>query len=122
MTAVITWDTVLDTAIIERDTLELFTTSQQNLILNQVNLQIQESFFYDFTFDARRYLAAHLAIIAVGPAAGEGTVSQQSIGSISIGTTMPVNNPTPDQTTLSTAYGREYNEIYKQVSIPVWTD
>ena len=122
MASEITWDNVLDTALDERDILELFTTSQQNMILDQVHLEVQESAFYDVTFDARRYLAAHLAVVSGGPSAGQGTVSSQSLGSVSIGTTMPVNNPTAEQTILETVYGRQYDRLFRKVSIPVWTD
>lgn len=118
----ISWDNVLDTAIDQRALLETFTVSQQNLILNQVALQVPESQFYAYTFDARRYLAAHLATMAIGPAAGEGTASNQTLGDVSVGVTLAVNNPSAKQNLLATVYGREYFEIFKQVAIPVWTD
>ncbi len=109
----ITWQHVKDTAIDLADMLELFTPSQQGLVLDMANRRIPESRFLDDTFDARRLYAAHLAAMADGPSAGEGTRSSESVGSVSTGVTLAVNNPDAKHNLLATTYGREYYEIRK---------
>lgn len=109
----ITWEHVKDTALDLADMLELFSSTQRSLILNMANRRIPESRFLTDTFDARRLYAAHLAAMADGPSAGEGTRSSESIGSVSTGVTLAVNNPDAKHNLLSTVYGREYYEIRK---------
>lgn len=107
----ITWENVKDTALDLAEFLELFTPSQRSLILGMANRRIPESRFLEDTFDARRLYAAHLAAMADGPAAGEGTRSNESIGSVSTGVTLAVNNPDAKHNLLATVYGREYYQI-----------
>lgn len=107
----ITWENVKDTALDLAEFLELFTSAQRSLILNMANRRIPESRFLEDTFDARRMYAAHLAAMADGPAAGEGTRSSEAIGSVSTGVTLAVNNPDAKHNLLATVYGREYYQI-----------
>ena len=104
----ITWEDVLNTALDIRDELEELTTAQQDLILEDATEWVPESRFLNDTKRARRYFAAGLATFAVGPAAGEGTRSSESIGSVSTGVTLAVNNPTARERVLSTVYGERY--------------
>ena len=111
MASTITWEDVKNTAIEIADELDAFTPQQESLVVNMANRRIPVSKFGDDTFDARRYYAAHQAAIAAGPSAGEGTTSSETIGNVSTGVTLAVNNPTPDKNFLSTVYGREYWNI-----------
>jgi hypothetical protein len=101
----ITWEDVLNTAINHAEEMGAFTPAQQNLILNQVTRQVTEAKFYDDTFDARRYLAAHFAAMAIQDSAGQGTISNETIGSVSTGVTLAVNNPDAKHRMLATTYG-----------------
>ena len=107
----IAWEDVKNTAIDNIDLLDAFTPAQEKLVVDMANRRVPISRFGDDTFDARRFYAAHQAIMAVGPAAGEGTQANESIGSVSAGVTLAVNNPTPDKNYLATVYGREYWNI-----------
>jgi len=107
----ITWQNVKDTAIDIEIDLEAFTTSQKDLIINMATRRITDTRYFDDTFDARRYYAAHLAAMATGPAAGEGTRMNESIGSVSTGVTLAVNNPDAKHNLHSTVYGRTFFEI-----------
>ena len=106
----ITWDDVMNTAVDIADDLAELTLAQQDLILNLVNARITKSrYITDIdTFTARRFLAAHAATKAITPPAGEGTRSSETIGSISTGVTLAVNNPTPQNGILETQYGRDF--------------
>jgi hypothetical protein len=107
----ITWQNVKDTAIDLEIDLDAFTPGQQKLILDMATRRIVATRYFDDTFDARRYYAAHLAAMATGPAAGEGTRSSETIGSVSTGVTLAVNNPDAKHNLLSTVYGREFYQI-----------
>jgi len=107
----ITWADVQNTAIDIADELEEFTPAQRALVIDMTNRRIAQSRYLDDTFDARRYYAAHWANMAITPPAGEGTRSSESIGSVSTGVTLAVNNPPPTQTILETHYGREFWHI-----------
>ncbi len=107
----ITWSDVQNTAIDIADELELFTPAQRALVIDMTNRRIAQSRYLDDTFDARRYYASHWANMAITPPAGEGTRSSESIGSVSTGVTLAVNNPPPTQTILETHYGREFHHI-----------
>ena len=104
----ITWQDVIDTAHDIADELEGFTQSERDLVINMTNRRVPESRFDEDTFDARRYFAAHWANMAITPPAGEGTRSSETVGSVSTGVTLAVNNPPPTQTILETQYGRSY--------------
>lgn len=108
MAVTLTWEDVKNTAIDSYDELESFTPAQRDLVLNATVIHVPESRFLTDTFDARRYYAAHLAIMHFGPAAGEGTQSSVSIDSFSAGVTLAVNNPPANQRLLSTVYGELY--------------
>jgi hypothetical protein len=108
MTVSLTWEDVKNTAIDNLEELEEFTPAQQELVLNATVRWIPEAKFLKDTFDARRYYAAHLAMMASGPGAGEGTQSSVSIDSFSSGVTLAVNNPTAKERLLSTTYGYHY--------------
>lgn len=104
----LTWEDVLNTALDIKDELEELSTAQQNFILEDAVDWVPDSKFKPDTFNARRYYAAHLATLAIGPAAGEGTVSSESVGSVSRGVTLAVNNPKADERIKSTVYGERY--------------
>lgn len=109
----ITWQHVKDTAQDIADELEDFTPSQQDLIISMTNRRIPESKYREDTFDARRYYASHWANMAITAAAGEGTRANESIGSVSTGVTLAVNNPPPELSILETHYGRSFYHIMK---------
>jgi hypothetical protein len=111
MTYEITWEDVLNTALGERPNLEPFTPPQQELVLNEATARVTTTRYGTRTFDARRYLAAHIACMMTQVSAGEGTEGSSSIGGVSVSHTMPVNNPTALQNILSTVYGRQFEEI-----------
>ena len=104
----VTWEDVKNTAIDNIDELEDFSQAQQDLVLDAAILWVPEARFLTDTFDARRFYAAHLAQMHFGPGAGEGTRSSESIGSVSTGVTLAVNNPPANQRILSTTYGALY--------------
>ena len=108
MSVTVTWEDVKNTAIDNLDELEEFTQAQQDLVLDATVKWVPEARFLKDTFDARRYYAAHLAVMAFGPGAGEGTQSSVGIDSFSSGVTLAVNNPTAKQRILSTTYGYHY--------------
>ena len=110
----ITWQDVIDTAQDIEESLELFTPSQRNRILNFVNNSITEVKYDVWTYDARCYYAAHWANMAVTTPAGEGTRASESIGSVSTGVTLAVNNPPPERTILETHYGRSFYHIMQR--------
>ncbi len=107
----ITWEDVKDTAQDIADELEAFTTKQRDRIINMTTRRVPENRFSDDTFDARCYYAAHWANMSITPPAGEGTRASESIGSVSTGVTLAVNNPPPDKHILETQYGRSYWHI-----------
>lgn len=107
----ITWADVQNTAQDIADELEDFTPAQRDLIISMSNRRIPESKYFEDTFDARRYYAAHWANMAITAAAGEGTRANESIGSVSTGVTLAVNNPPPERTILETHYGRSFWHI-----------
>ena len=107
----ITWEDVKNTAHEIADDLEAFTPAQKELVINKTNRRITQKKYIEDTFDARRYYAAHWANMAITPPAGEGTRSSESIGSVSTGVTLAVNNPPPDRTIQETQYGRSFWHI-----------
>jgi hypothetical protein len=107
----ITWEDVKNTAGEISDDLDNFLPDQQDLILNMTYRRIAESRYLTDTFDARRYYAAHWANMIITPPAGEGTRSSETIGSVSTGVTLAVNNPPPNLTLLETQYGRSFWHI-----------
>ena len=109
----ITWEDVKNTAQDLADELELFSPPQEKLVLDEATRRVPEVRFTTDTFDARRYYAAHIAALAITPSAGEGTRSSESIGSVSTGVTLAVNNPKPEDSILETQYGRNYWRILK---------
>lgn len=113
MAVTLTWEDVKNTAIDNLEELDEFTQAQQDLVLNATVIHVPESRFLADTFDARRYYAAHIATLAIGPAAGEGTQSSVSIDSFSSGVTLAVNNPKANERILSTTYGELYHH-YEQ--------
>lgn len=56
---------------------------------------------------AQSLYAAHRAVMAISPAAGQGTKASENIDGESQAWTMPTNNPRPDQELLMTVYGKE---------------
>lgn len=118
----ITWEDVLNTAILEASESELdptglnnFTDRQKEMIINEANRVVLFARWQDLTFDGRRYYATHKAMLAITIAAGQGTTSSENIGSVSVGMTMAVNNPTAEQGQLETHFGRQYYELKKIV-------
>lgn len=124
----ITWEDVMDTAVIAfRDAgitgdefspteLDNLTDRQKQLILNETNRVVLYSRWKDLTFDGRRYYSAHKAILLYTPSAGQGTTSNESVGSVSVSMTMPVNNPSAEQGILETHLGRQYDQLLRRVT------
>jgi S-adenosylmethionine hydrolase len=120
---VITWQDVLDTAILEADqespsfdpySLQNFTENQQLMILDLASKKVLIARWTDLTFHGRRYYATHKAMLAITPAAGEGTTGSESIGGVSVSKTLAVNNPSAEQGILETHFGRQYWELFTE--------
>jgi len=110
----ITWEDIKNTAIDIEDELNEFSLPQQSLIIAAATSWVPESRFLTDTFDARRNYGAHLATMYLGPAAGEGTLSNVGIDSFSASVTLAVNNPPARQRILSTVYGELYFHYEKK--------
>lgn len=110
----LTWEDVLNTAIDLKDELEELSSAQQTFIIDEAVEWVPETKFLSDTFTARRFYAAHSAVLAIGPAAGEGTVSGESIGGVSRSVTLAVNNPAARDRILSTVFGEKYFHYEKK--------
>lgn len=105
----ITWDDVKATAkIIATEKLDLFTETEQDLILNEANLEVPETYGDGWTQILRRYWAAHIAEQSTLETAGEGAIVSAVIGAISSSKNQPVNNPGAKEYWGETHYGRAY--------------
>ena len=118
---VITWDDVLLVAEEERASSETdpsgfanISDRQKDFFIALANNVISFERYEELTYFARCYYVAHRAILSVTQAAGQGTVSSESIGGVSVSNTMPVNNPSADQGILETHFGRQYYDL-KQI-------
>jgi hypothetical protein len=110
MTFEITWDEVKDTAKDIADELELFTTAQRDLVLEEAYCKVPEDVYSETTTRIlRRFWAAHVAANSLLDPAGEGALTSESIGSVSSNRNQPVNNPQADQYWGETLYGRAYH-------------
>ena len=116
----ITFDDVMDTALDESEGLNNFTPSQRKLVIDMATRKVPQANYREDTFDARRFLAAHIAVMMLQPSAGEGTEASSNIGSVSVSHTMPVNNPTAKQNILSTIYGRQYVDLRNANYCPLY--
>jgi hypothetical protein len=114
----VTAEEVIDIAEAERAKLETLSTRQWDFIFVMVDKLVGQTKFGDLYKEGFTYLAAHAAVMMVTRAAGEGTLSGESLGEFSQSFTMAVNNPTPDKNILSTIYGRQYTEIRDTVVGP----
>jgi hypothetical protein len=119
---VIFWDDVLATAVLEAYESKLDPVGLENipekvreLILNESNLVVKFEIWGDYCFDGRRYYAAHKAALAVTPSAGQGTIGSESVGSVSVSSTLAVNNPSPQEGILETHFGRQYYQLQRIV-------
>jgi len=108
----ITWDDVLATAKSIEDKLALFTAEEQEMIIDEANCHVPET-YGKLTKILRRYWAAHVAEQSTLESAGEGAFTTEVIGSISSAKNQPVNNPTADQYWGETHYGRAYFNYIK---------
>lgn len=104
----IVWDDVLATAKSIKDKLALFTVAEQNIIIEEAECHVPET-YGKLTKTLRRYWAAHIAEQSTLESAGEGAFTGESIGSVSSSKNQPVNNPQADQGQLETTYGRTYD-------------
>ncbi len=105
----ITWDDVKLTAKIIADKLEDFTAPARQMILDEANCHVPESYGEKWTMILRRYWAAHIAEQSTLETAGEGAITSDVIGSISSSKNQPVNNPQASEPHLETTYGRMYD-------------
>lgn len=110
----ITWEDVKNTAKIIADKLDTFTTPQRELILEEANCHVPESYGGKWTKILRRYWAAHIAEQSTLETAGEGAITSDVIGSISASKNQPVNNPQASEPHLETTYGRMYDYYLKR--------
>lgn len=113
----VTFEEVLDIMDGERSKFENITTRTQEFIFAKVDLQVDPAKWGDMYKYGFTYLAAHGIALAVDKAAGSGTLSSESLGELSQGFTMPVNNPDAKNGLLSTQYGREYADL-RDTAIP----
>lgn len=103
----ITWDDVLATAKSIADKLENFTPEEQEIIIDETNCHVPET-YGKLTKILRRYWAAHVAEQSTLESAGEGAYTTEVIGSISSAKNQPVNNPNAKEYWGETHYGRAY--------------
>ncbi len=115
---VIAWADVENTAVLEYGESKFdplgfanLTDAQKQLILDEAEEVILFSRWRTLAFDGRRYYAAHKGMLAVTAAAGQGTLGNESVGSVSVSNTMAVNNPGADQGILETHFGRQYDQL-----------
>ncbi len=121
--SVIVWEDVKLTAYLEHEVskfnpagLANISEAAQAYILEEANDEvIYLRWGPKRTFHGRRYYAAHKAMLAVTGAAGKGSHSGESIGSISVSDTMAVNNPDAMNGMLETHFGRQWYELQKKV-------
>ena len=116
----ITWQDVLDTAILEADqegvsfdpySIQNFTENQKTMILDLTSKKVLFVRWTDLTYHGRRYYAAHKAVMSITASAGEGTISGEGIGSVSINKNQSTLNPSAEQGILETHFGRQYWEL-----------
>jgi hypothetical protein len=119
--SIIVWDDIINTAVLEAAVskfnpagLSNVSEASQELILEEANREVLYFRWQARTFDGRRYYATHKAMLAVTGAAGKGSHSGESIGSISVSDTMAVNNPDAKDGQLETHFGRQYHELRKK--------
>lgn len=103
----ITWDDVLATAKSIEDKLALFTPEEQEMIIDEVNCHVPET-YGKLTKILRRYWAAHVAEQSTLESAGEGAYTSEVIGSINSAKNQPINNPSAKEYWGETHYGRAY--------------
>lgn len=103
----ITWDDVLATAKAIAPKLADFTLEEQELIIDEVNCHVPET-YGKLTKILRRYWAAHVAEQSTLESAGEGAYTSDVIGAISSAKNQPVNNPNAKEYWGETHYGRAY--------------
>ena len=109
----ITWEDVLATAKSISDKLATFTPEEQEMIIEETNCHVPET-YGKLTKILRRYWAAHIAEQSTLDSAGEGAYTSESIGGITSSKNQPVNNPQADQGHLETTYGRMYYHYIEQ--------
>ncbi len=120
--SIVTWEDIKLTAFLEHAVSEFnpaglanIPIAAQDLILEEANREILYLRWAGRTFDGRRYYATHKAMLTVTGAAGKGSHSGESIGSISVSDTMAVNNPDAMNGMLETHFGRQWYELQKKV-------
>lgn len=109
----ITWAHVLATAKSIRDKLADFTVEEQEIIIDEANCHVPET-YGKLTKTLRRYWAAHIAEQSTLESAGEGAFTTESIGGVSSSKNQPVNNPQANEGHLETTYGRMYQHYIDQ--------
>ncbi len=85
--------------------------SEQEFFLNAAARRFRRIEYGDCTAEIQAYAAAHFAQMAGTEAAGEGPPSSETIGGVSIGRTLPVNNT--DETWGETIYGRAVKKLMR---------
>jgi hypothetical protein len=113
----VTFEEVLDVMNGELSKFENITVRAQETIFTMVDKLVGEDYWGDLYKEGFLYLSAHYFALSVDRVAGSGTLSSESLGEISQGFTMPVNNPTAREGLYSTQYGRTYAEI-RDTAIP----
>ena len=107
----IIWDDVL--AVVKDEdanaVLAAFSVPEQDVILEETECYVPET-YGKLTKTLRRYWAAHIAVQTVVEPAGEGSNTNENIGSVNAGRNQAVNNPQADEGHLETVYGRTFNE------------
>lgn len=92
--------------------LAAFSVPEQDVILEETECYVPET-YGKLTKTLRRYWAAHVAVQTIVEPAGEGSNTNESIGSVNAGRNQAVNNPQASEGGLETIYGRTYHE-YRQ--------
>lgn len=119
---IITWVDVENTAVLEYGESQFdpigfanLTDAQKQLILDEAFDIVIFSRWNTLCFDGRRYYCAHKGMLAVTAAAGQGTTGSENIGSVSVSSTLAVNNPTAEQGFLETHFGRQYYNLRQTI-------
>lgn len=112
----IVWKDVLRVAKLEANKskldpigLENFTTEDQDWFIQQsYDVVVLENWNLPYAYYGRVYYAAYAAFMSITPGAGEGAVTSESIGNVSIGRNQSTNNPSADEADRENHFGRQY--------------
>jgi len=92
----------------------------QDLVAIEISVRVNPENFHssDAALICQIALACHVVEMQFQDSAGEGSLSSESIGGISKGRTMAVNNALTDENIRATTYGRRYIDELLPLFLP----